>query len=92
MSDSNAEPLKGFSELTIADQITGHLLTCMRCAEASRTGPVGLGQKSAHCDAYWQLVLAQAEEEGFINNIVAHDEHGNEADNPGKLDPNRGMM
>ncbi len=84
---SNARTLIGFSEMSIDDMIQMHLVDCAQCLEAPvKTGPVGMGQKSGLCDAYWQLQLMRANVEGKVNNIVAYNEYGNEAPKMGSFE------
>lgn len=72
--------LVGSSDITIDDAIAMHLIDCDQCRKAIQTlTPVAIGEKSGHCDTYWQLQLMRAEYEGKINNIVAYTEHGDEA-------------
>lgn len=71
---------------SIDDAIAMHLIDCGQCRNAiENLRPVGLGQKSGHCDTYWQLQLMRADYEGAVNNIVAYDESGNEARKGGSL-------
>jgi hypothetical protein len=78
-SANDARTLTGFSDVSIDDMIGMHLVDCSQCRDAIRRGPVAIGQKSGHCDAYWQLQLMRAKYEGSVNNIVAYTEHGDEA-------------
>jgi hypothetical protein len=64
---------------SIDDAIQMHLVDCSQCAAAINGKPVAIGQKSGHCDTYWQLQLIRAEYEGKQNNIVAYTELGDEA-------------
>jgi hypothetical protein len=66
--------------------IAMHLVDCDQCRKATARGPVALGQKSGHCDTYWQMQLMRAQAEGSVNNIVAHTEYGDEAPKGGKLE------
>jgi hypothetical protein len=67
--------------------IAMHLIDCDQCRKATASRkPVALGQKSGHCDAYWQLQLMRAEHEGRVNNIVAYTEFGDEARKGGALE------
>jgi hypothetical protein len=64
-----------------------HLIDCDQCRKASASRkPVALGQKSGHCDTYWQLQLMRAKHEGRVNNIVAYTEFGDEARKGGALE------
>jgi hypothetical protein len=82
----NARGLVGFSEPSIDDMIGMHLVDCDQCRKASLAKPVGIGQKSGHCDTYWQLQLMRAQHEGSVNNIVAYTEYGDEARKGGALE------
>lgn len=91
MDEAKAAPLY-IGGFTIDDMITLHLLNCDQCREAAskdlrkRGHPPRLGEKSGHCDTYWQLQLDRANYEGKINNIVAHTEYGDEAPIMGHLE------
>jgi hypothetical protein len=82
----NAQTLTGFSEPSIDDIIGMHLVDCDQCRKASIARPVGIGQKSGHCDTYWHLQLIRAKHEGSVNNIVAYTEYGDEARKGGGLE------
>jgi len=70
--------------------IEEHLTECPQCRVTARHGaPRHLGQRSAHCGTYWQLQLDRASYEGKVNNVVAHTEHGDEAQIIGHLDPDQ---
>lgn len=75
----NAAIVQGFSDVTIDEMIGMHLIDCDQCRKASLAKPVAIGQKSGHCDTYWQLQLMRAKREGSANNIVAYTEFGDEA-------------
>lgn len=78
--EDNAGSLLGSSSVTIDDMIAMHLVDCAQCHDAVvNLRPVALGQKSGHCDTYWQLQLQRANYEGAVNNIVARTEYGDEA-------------
>jgi hypothetical protein len=65
---------------SIDDAIAMHLVDCDQCRHAIEDlRPVGLGQKSGLCDAYWNLQKIRADYEGRVNNIVAYTELGDEA-------------
>lgn len=71
---------------SIDDAIAMHLVDCDQCRTAIQNlRPVGIGQKSGHCDAYWQLQLMRADYEGQKNNVVAYTEFGDEAQKGGEL-------
>ena len=67
----------------IAEMVREHLTFCSDCQPPFK--PVGLGMKAGFCAAYWDMVRSWADQEGRLNNVVAHDEYGNDA--PRKLDP-----
>lgn len=75
----NAGTVQGFSDVTPDEMIGMHLIDCDQCRKASLARPVAIGQKSGHCDTYWQLQLMRAHHEGSANNIVAYTEFGDEA-------------
>lgn len=84
---ANVSRLLGSSDITIDDVIAMHLIDCSQCREASeRRKPVALGQKSGHCNSYWELQLMRAKHEGRVNNIVAYTEYGDEARKGGALE------
>jgi hypothetical protein len=84
---ANVSRLLGSSEITLDDVIAMHIIDCSQCREVSEHArPVALGQKSGHCDAYWQLQLMRAEFEGRANNIVAYTEYGDAARKGGPLE------
>ena len=78
-SANDAQTLIGSSSVSLDDMIGMHLVDCEQCRKAVLRGPVAIGQKSGHCDTYWQLQLMRAKHEGSVNNIVAYTEHGDEA-------------
>jgi hypothetical protein len=82
----NARTLTGYSKPSLDDMIGMHLVDCDQCRKASLAPPVAIGQKSGHCDTYWQLQLMRAEYEGTVNNIVAYTEYGDEAPKRGRLE------
>lgn len=47
--------------------------------------PKGLGQTSQLCFEYQDIIQDWSDLEGQLNNIVAHDEYGNQA--PTEIDP-----
>jgi hypothetical protein len=84
--EARAHPLY-IGGITIDDLIQLHLLNCDQCREwTERAGPVKLGEKSGHCDTYWQFQLDRANYEGKVNNVVAYTEYGDEAPIRGKLE------
>jgi hypothetical protein len=84
--EANARTLVGSSEPSIDDMIGMHLVDCDQCRKASLAPPVAIGQKSGHCDTYWQLQLMRAQHEGSVNNIVAYTEYGDETQKGGGLE------
>lgn len=84
---ADVSQLLGSSEITLDDVIAIHLIDCSQCRETSEHArPVALGEKSGHCDAYWQLQLMRADYEGRANNIVAYTEFGDGARKGGPLE------
>jgi anthranilate/para-aminobenzoate synthase component I len=84
--EAKATPLY-IGGITIDDLIKLHLLNCDQCRESPhRDIKRRLGERSSHCDTYWQLQLDRANYEGQVNNIVAHTEHGDEAQIVNRLD------
>jgi hypothetical protein len=71
--------------LDIAQMVTAHLESCSDCHPPFK--PVAMGQEAGFCAAYWEMVKSWADQEGRLNNVVSHDEYGNEAksfaENPG---------
>lgn len=82
----NVSRLLGSSDATFPELIGMHLLDCDQCRAAIMARPVGIGQKSNHCNTYWQMMLLQARYEGSVNNIVAYTEYGDAAPKPGTLE------
>lgn len=79
-------PLK-VGSFDIDDAIAMHLVDCSQCRYAiEHLKPVGLGGRSGHCNAYWQLQLMRAKYEGDVNNVVAYTELGDEAIMGGPLE------
>lgn len=71
---------------SLHDVLTAHVKLCSQCKEvARRDRPRGLGMVSNFCSDYQELIKAWAMTEGKVNNIVAHDEFGNQA--PTQADP-----
>lgn len=71
--------------LPLSDVLASHLTGCEQCQGTLKRKPVanlaGAGVDQ-HCEVYWTLILEHAEWEGRVNNVVAHDEYGNEARKP----------
>lgn len=83
--DFEPVPLR-IGSFDIDDVIRKHIIDCDQCREGiARSRPVRLGEKSKHCDTYWDLQLRRAEYEGAVNNIVGHTEFGDEAPRRGQL-------
>jgi hypothetical protein len=82
-SESNGRPSQEIMPPTLGELLADHLAHCSSCVPDQR--PVGLGGESLLCGVYWDLVQEWSDREGNLNNIVAHDEYGNDA--PRKLDP-----
>jgi len=64
------------------ERLTAHLQDCLECqtiVQQNKTQPIGLGMTSKLCSAYQDIILKWAENEGKVNNIVDHDEYGNQA-------------
>jgi hypothetical protein len=62
------------------DRLTDHLANCSECqATIKSKTPLGIGTISKHCSEYQRIISEWAEHEGAVNNIVAHDEYGNQA-------------
>lgn len=77
MSDGNSM----FSDKrSLHEQLSDHLQNCSRCqSEIQGHKPLGMGQRTALCSEYQDIIAVWAEKEGRVNNIVAHDEFGNAA-------------
>lgn len=80
-SQEDSVPLLiGSSDVSLDEMIQMHLVDCDQCQHAIMTDrPRAIGQKSSHCNTYWELQLMRAKIEGKVNNIVAHTEYGDEA-------------
>lgn len=85
-TNNDVPTLLGSSSIGLDEVISMHLIDCDQCRKAIASKPVALGQKSGHCDTYWQLQLMRAEHEGRVNNIVAYTEFGDEARKGGSLE------
>lgn len=73
--------------LPLNDVLNEHLSTCQICQEDMTRRPKGLGQISRLCFEYQDIIQDWSRLEAIVNNIVAHDEFGNEA--PRQGDPNK---
>lgn len=63
------------------DVLASHLTGCAQCQESLKRKPVGNleGHNDTHCAEWWQVIEEWSRREGYVNNVVAHDEHGNQA-------------
>lgn len=78
-SEQLGVPLQ-IGSFSIDDAIQMHLVDCVQCRDATEHAkPVGMGQRSGHCNTYWQLQLLRANYEGQVNHIVHWTEEGYEA-------------
>lgn len=75
MSDSNSSSQDSPS---LHEMLSEHLATCKNCQDAVGQKPMGLGQPSKFCFKYLAIIHEWADNEGRVNNIVNHDEYGNE--------------
>lgn len=75
-TDSTSSGDRPLSEL-----LSEHLRTCSDCQPVieSKTRPYGFGMVSRLCFKYQDIIATWSDKEGEINNIVAHDEFGNQA-------------
>ena len=76
MNDTNST--SGDSR-SLHEMLSEHLAACGKCQSVT-TEPLGLGQRDRHCFKYLAIIHQWADNEGRVNNIVSHDEFGNEAD------------
>lgn len=76
MSDTNST---SDDSPSLHEMLSEHLTTCEKCQSAPTT-PLALGQRDRHCSKYLAIIREWADSEGRANNIVSHDEYGNEAD------------
>lgn len=76
MSDTNSMSQDSPS---LHEMLSEHLQTCKDCQAQIEQKPKGLGQASQFCFKYLAIIARWADNEGEVNNIVAHDEYGNEA-------------
>ena len=84
-SESNVRPDPATMR-PLAEVLAEHLTHCSSCQPDQR--PVGLGGESHLCGVYWDLVQEWSDREGQLNNVVAHDEYGNNAPRPLPQDVN----
>ena len=66
------------------DVVANHLAQCETCQATMQRKPMGLGQTSRLCFEYQDIIEDYAELEGILNNVVAHDEYGNQAPREGR--------
>lgn len=62
---------------TLEALITEHLNNCSKCNPPFK--PIKLGEKAGFCSDYWDMIAEWSDREGQVNNVVAHDEYGNQA-------------
>lgn len=74
---SSADSTSPEDILFLHEQLSEHLLSCLRCQANSKSKPVGLGQISQYCSEYQSIIRQWSDKEGQVNNIVNHDEYGN---------------
>lgn len=61
-------------------RLSKHLETCSQCQSVIQSkSPTGFGMTGQLCSEYQDIIQEWANEEGAINNIVDHDEYGNQA-------------
>jgi hypothetical protein len=72
-SHSTSEEFPPLGEL-----LRKHLEKCSVCQSRIQTTPNGLGMVSRLCFEYQDIIADWADREGQANNIVNHDEYGNE--------------
>jgi hypothetical protein len=61
------------------DELSEHLDGCETCQAGVKAKPVAIAAKPQLCSKWFAIIQKWADKEGAINNIVAHDEYGNEA-------------
>jgi hypothetical protein len=66
-------------ERPLHEQLASHLETCSECQQTLIQRPAGMGTVTQLCSSYQDIITVWAEKEGRVNNIVAHDEYGNQA-------------
>lgn len=64
---------------SLHELLSEHLGNCSQCQVEIQKGPNGMGMHSRLCSDYQFIISMWADSEGKVNNIVAHDEYGNEA-------------
>lgn len=75
MSDTNST---SDDSRSLHEMLSEHLAACEKCQSVPKT-PLALGQRDRHCFNYLAIIRQWADREGRVNNIVSHDEYGNEA-------------
>jgi hypothetical protein len=81
MNDANST--SGVSH-SLNDAVQEHVNSCSQCSKLIKSlRPIGLGATSPLCSEYWRIIREWSDTEGYVNNIVAHDEYGNEAPRAG---------
>lgn len=65
----------------LSDVLEAHLQECRRCRPEKRAPIPNLnpGGGSSLCSEWFEIIRQYAVFEGVVNNVVAHDEFGNEA-------------
>jgi hypothetical protein len=78
MNDSDSTSTEN---LPLHEQVQNHLQTCSKCQSVleARKRVQGLGQRIRLCSEYIAILQNYANNEGRVNNIVDHDEYGNQA-------------
>jgi hypothetical protein len=66
-------------EMPLHEKLAKHLETCSECQTTLAKRPTGFGSTSELCSDYQSILLDWANREGWVNNIVDHDEFGNKA-------------
>jgi hypothetical protein len=66
-------------ERSLHVQLKEHLESCSQCQSNLTSKPIGMGSVTQLCSNYQDIIAVWAEKEGRVNNIVAHDEYGNQA-------------
>lgn len=61
------------------DVLQSHLVSCGICQSSLEKKPVGIGGTPNLCSEWFSILEKFAQMEGELNNVVSHDEYGNEA-------------
>ena len=77
---SNSDSISSDDTPSLHERVSKHLQTCSVCQANLQSKPKGLGQTSQLCSDYLAILAEWSDNEGKINNIVNHDEYGNEGD------------